>query len=278
MTLSFGALDISNMPGAMTTGRFTETCIQGLQTSYVGVCARFGRGGSGDEFNRTMRDGAGNAIAYGLYHDPQMTIPWLGNSETVFLAAPYDKGSGATLQGTLYAKILSGTANLPAGEYRDDIVGSAVVAGETGYDGFSNVCLSGAPGDAPALSVVATLQASCSISASNMVFPESVSPSSSATATATLSVACTKGTSYEVSLSVAAGATARKMNSEKGETILYGLYKDAAHSQPWGDSAGSKLSNRGDGAPQNLTVYGFAPPQPAPPGAYRDMVIVTLAY
>ncbi len=285
VTLSFGKLGVSNLQGATTAGPFAERCLQGLQTEFVGVCAKFGKGGSGSgELNRTMKDGVGNSIAYGLYHDPQMTIPWLGESETVFLSAPYDKMSGASVQGTLYAKILSPTANLPAGDYRDDIAGAAIVAGETGYDGVSNVCLSGQPpSDAPLLTVGVTLQASCMISATAMVFPGAVSPALPVGAVSTLTVACTKDTPYEVGLSAGMGAgataTARRMTGPEGRTVVYSLYRDAAHTLPWGEDAGLKLLGVGAGVPQMVTVYGLAPPQTMPaPGLYTDTINVTVTY
>lgn len=284
LTLSFGRLGVSDLQGATTTGGFTEACLQGLQTDVVGVCVKIGKGGSGAEFGRTMKDGAGNSIAYGLYHDPQATIPWLGDSETISLSAPYDKMNGANLQGTVYAKILSATASLPAGEYRDDVAGATFVAGETGYDGVSNVCLSGGtPGDALLLSVGVTLQASCMITATDMVFPAAASPTSSVRATSALTVACTKDTPYEVGLSSGAGVSAtwmaRKLTGPGGARIDYNLFRDAAHALPWGDDAGLRLSGVGVGRPQTLTVYGFAPPQPiGPPGLYSDTINVTLTY
>jgi spore coat protein U-like protein len=284
ITLSFGRLGVSNLQGATTTGRFSESCLPGLQTAQIGVCARFGKSAAGgDEFNRAMNDGAGNSIAYGLYHDPQMTVPWLGESETVFLSTPYDTNSGASVQGTVYAKILSATAGLPAGTYTDDISGAAIVA-DSGYDGVSNACLSGLrSSDAPLLTVAVTLQASCTISASSMVFASAASPAASAQATSRLAVVCTKDTPYEVGLSAGMGAgataTARKMTGPEGRTIGYNLYRDPAHALPWGDAAGFKLSGVGAGGAQTLTVYGLAPAQAmGAPGLYTDTIIVTLTY
>lgn len=63
--------------------------------------------------------------------------------------------------------------------------------------------------------------------------------------------------------------------------MTYGLYKDAARSQPWGDATtpGSTVAGAGNGLVQQLTVYGRVPPQTTPsPGTYTDTVVVTLTY
>jgi spore coat protein U-like protein len=213
-----------------------------------------------------------------------MTIPWLGDNETLFESTPYDRLRGASIQQTLYAKILSSTAGLPQGLYTDEIVGSAIVAGESGYDGASNVCLSGlAPSDAPRARVVATLQASCAVTAANMVFSGALSPTSSLSARSTVTVVCTNGTPYEVGLSagMGVGATiaARKMTGPNGQTIGYGLFRDPAHTLLWGDVAGLQSSGVGVGGPLTLSVYGFAPAQNMPmAGLYADTITVTLTY
>ena len=69
--------------------------------------------------------------------------------------------------------------------------------------------------------------------------------------------------------------------SKAGETVTYGLYKDNARSQVWGDAAtpGSTVAGTGSGAVQNLTVYGRVPAQTTPSaGLYTDTVVVTVTY
>lgn len=66
-----------------------------------------------------------------------------------------------------------------------------------------------------------------------------------------------------------------------GAAVVYGLYKDAGRSQPWGDGAtpGSTVAGTGTGAAKGYTVYGRVPPQTAPtPGTYSDTVVVTVTY
>jgi spore coat protein U-like protein len=74
--------------------------------------------------------------------------------------------------------------------------------------------------------------------------------------------------------------TNRKM-SKGAERVTYGLYKDNARTQPWGDAGtpGSTVAGTGTGAAQPLTVYGRVPPQTTPSaGVYTDTVVVTITY
>ena len=66
-----------------------------------------------------------------------------------------------------------------------------------------------------------------------------------------------------------------------GQYITYGLYKDAARSQRWGQAGGEPVTGTGAGVsvPQPLTVYGRVPAQAVPaPGNYADTVTITLTY
>lgn len=70
-------------------------------------------------------------------------------------------------------------------------------------------------------------------------------------------------------------------NQPAGAAVVYGLYKDAGRSQPWGDGAtpGSTVAGTGTGAAKGYTVYGRVPPQTTPtPGTYSDTVVVTVTY
>jgi spore coat protein U-like protein len=64
-----------------------------------------------------------------------------------------------------------------------------------------------------------------------------------------------------------------------GNSIRYGIYKDSAHSQPWGNTVGVNTA-AGTGPSATLTAYGQVPAQaPAPaPGSYADVVGVTVTH
>jgi spore coat protein U-like protein len=68
--------------------------------------------------------------------------------------------------------------------------------------------------------------------------------------------------------------------SQASQNITYGLYRDSARAQPWGDSAGTNTAaGTGSGLAQTVTVYGRVPAQTTPsPGTYSDTVVVTISY
>jgi spore coat protein U-like protein len=62
--------------------------------------------------------------------------------------------------------------------------------------------------------------------------------------------------------------------------VLYGLYRDAARSQAFGNTIGTNTAaGTGTGLSQTLTVYGRVAPQATPaPGTYADTITATLTY
>jgi spore coat protein U-like protein len=99
-------------------------------------------------------------------------------------------------------------------------------------------------------------------------------------ATAQVSVSCNAGLPVTVALDNGAtgtGPTSRLMTAGT-HTIQYGIYKDSAHSQPWGNTVGINTAS-GAGPSATLTAYGQVPTQAAPtPGSYADVVGVTVTY
>ena len=130
--------------------------------------------------------------------------------------------------------------------------------------------------------VTATVQASCSISASTLSFGSY--NGTVATATSAVSVTCTNSTPYNVGLSsgVASGATvaARKMTGPTSALLSYSLFSDPSRSINWGQTVGSDTnSGTGNGAVQVLTVYGQTPAgQYLAPGSYTDTITATITY
>src|SRR5262249_20109527 len=131
--------------------------------------------------------------------------------------------------------------------------------------------------------VSATNATTCSVSASTLNFGATGVLRSALDATSSVTVTCTNAAPYTVALdgglSGATNPTQRKM-TQAGQTITYGLYQDAARTQPWGDSAGTNTTaGTGSGLAQSFTIYGRVPAQTTPaPGTYTDTVVVTLSY
>lgn len=95
-----------------------------------------------------------------------------------------------------------------------------------------------------------------------------------------IDVTCPSGTSYAVELDgglSSAPPEFRKLSSGS-DTIAYGLYRNAARSDPWGEGSES-LSGSGTGSLQTLPVYGRIHAQSsASPGTYSDTIVVTVIY
>lgn len=138
--------------------------------------------------------------------------------------------------------------------------------------------------DTDNMTVTATVIASCDVTANPLAFgnydPVSSTPLDAAT---TVSVFCTNGTSYEVTMGAGLGSgatvTARKL-TWSGNLLTYSIYRDAGRSNVWGVTTGSNVvTGTGTGVSQSLNVYGRIPVnQTAPAGAYSDTVVVSVNY
>jgi len=135
-----------------------------------------------------------------------------------------------------------------------------------------------------------TLTATCTItSASALNFGSAGILSTAIPQTSTINVICSSGTGYNIGLDAGTGTgatvAARKMTNG-GNTVTYSLYRDAAHTQVWGNTVSTDtVAGSGDGlaAGQNYTVYGLVPAQTTPPASaggttYSDTITVTVTY
>ena len=132
--------------------------------------------------------------------------------------------------------------------------------------------------------VTATVPDECTISATDLAFGSySVTAGTAVDGSSSLSVTCSGGTAYEVSLDagVGSGATvaARKMTSGS-DTLDYTLYRDSGRTQVWGDTSGTNtLSGNGSGSGQTISVYGrITAAQTAAAGSYTDTVTATITF
>lgn len=134
------------------------------------------------------------------------------------------------------------------------------------------------------IGISATVQATCVISTTPLVFGTYtgvVLPG-----TATITVTCTNTTPYTVGLSAGAGtrpaATVTTRHMMAGAAVLnYVLTQDAAHSTNWGNTptTDTPASVAATGAPVARTVYGqVVAGQYVAPGAYNDTVTATVNF
>lgn len=134
--------------------------------------------------------------------------------------------------------------------------------------------------------VTLTIQAECRVaSTTDLAFGTTGVIATAINATSTVGVQCTNTTPYNVGLGAGNGSgattTLRKMTAGAGgATVNYALYRDSGRTQVWGDTVSTDtLAGTGNGAVQNLTVYGQVPAQTTPAsGNYSDIVQVTVTY
>lgn len=130
--------------------------------------------------------------------------------------------------------------------------------------------------------VSANVSATCTVSANDLTFGDYARID--LPATSTISVTCTNGTEYHARMNQGLNGTSvtdRKMKLTTGaDTLNYGLYRDAGHTQNWGETDDVDTTNgTGDGSAQSLTVYGLIPGSQNPSvGTYNDTITVTLSY
>jgi spore coat protein U-like protein len=95
---------------------------------------------------------------------------------------------------------------------------------------------------------------------------------------AQVSLACSSGEPYSVSLSDGQNFSSARRMASGGNFVNYELYQDASHSQRWG-AGGEALASTGNGSVKNHLVYGRVPVQSVQPaGTYSDTVVVTVAW
>ncbi len=133
------------------------------------------------------------------------------------------------------------------------------------------------------MSVTATVQATCIMSANTLAF--GTYTATQLDGATTLSVTCTNTTPYTIALDAGtfAGATTstRKMTGSVGGTSLaYALYSNAGRTTNWGTNTGTDtVAGTGNGAAQTINVYGrITAGQYVDPGSYTDTVVATLTY
>jgi spore coat protein U-like protein len=135
------------------------------------------------------------------------------------------------------------------------------------------------------LGVNLTVTAECVVSNSAIDFGSGSLVTNDITQGTDLSIRCTNGTEYFVTLGTGLNANsgARRMQAgSTGNYVNYELYTDSAYTTPWSSTATSAgtgaPSATADGTAQSMAVYGRVPAQAAAPGDYTDTVAITVNY
>jgi spore coat protein U-like protein len=284
-TMTFGTINIFS--SSTTSGNATLTCTNHGVARTIYACLSIGTGSGGTTpSNRTLASGS-NAIPIQITGGASWP-PQIGNGTSypmegvVSFGVPQNGSGSYTFP--LVVTIPSPSSLPSPGTYSSTFSGTDF---QVYWDAASQptcAALAAAGGTTTATGTVsasATVANQCGVSATNMNFGTASLLSAALSATAQVSVSCNAGLPVTVALDNGAtgtGPTTRLMTAGT-HTIQYGIYKDSAHSQPWGNMVGIDTAS-GAGPSATLTAYGQVPAQsPAPtPGSYADVVGVTVTY
>jgi len=123
-----------------------------------------------------------------------------------------------------------------------------------------------------------TIADDCTIAAGDLDFGSHVSLTSAIDVDSLITVNCSIGTAYSVSLDQ--GVNGTRLMSDGSDTVDYDLYTSALRLVAWGTNVGvDTVGGVGDATDQTLTVYGRVPTQTTPvPSVYVDSVMATVAF
>ena len=284
-TLTFGTINIFS--SSTTSGNATLTCTTTGQPQTFYACLSIGTGTGGTTAtNRTLASGSnmlpiqitggatwpsqiGNGTSYPMEGVVNFSVPRQSSGSYTF---------------PVVVTIPTPASLPPAGTYASTFTGADF---QVYWDTASHAtcaALAAAGGTTIAtgtFSASAVVVNQCGVSATSMNFGSASLLTAALSATAQVSVSCNAILPVTIALdngTTGTGPTSRLMTAGT-HTIQYGIYKDGAHSQPWGNTVGVNTAS-GTGPSATLTAYGQVPAQsPAPtPGSYADVVGVTVTY
>jgi len=140
------------------------------------------------------------------------------------------------------------------------------------------------------LDVSADVSANCSISTAPLAFgaydPAITNAAAPLDGTGTVTVTCTNGAAVSITLDQGANPealssddTPLRQMTDGTQFLAYSLYQDSGHLTVWGNSLTSDLGHNGDGAANDLTVYGRIPAgQNVAAGSFTDTVLATVTF
>lgn len=292
----FSGIDILSGAPVDASSTLDVTCTVSTADGAAGaplditVCPNIGEGsgGSSSGTRRLVRSGGSEILNYNIYQDSARTVQWghasfpaLGTVPpmTLSITVPATGTASNSISRPVYFRLFGSQQTLPPGTYTSSFAGTHTLI-------RAGIGLSGCPGtyaitsspQAP-FSVEATFTKNCTVTTQSVDFGTTGALASNINATGQVRVTCTQSTSYSAGLSVGSFTPTTRRMTKGSEFITYGLYKNAARSQGWGDTAGTMQTGTGTGVTQNYTVYGRVPPQTTPSaGAYNDTVVVTITY
>jgi len=287
--LNFGTVDLTLNTTIDSTATLSANCT-GDAGTVVRVCPNInaGSGGTTTGSPRFMLSGS-DKLNFDLYQDAARTVVWGSYlwAHSSYTAPTIDitlnGGGSGSATATIYGRISSGQQALPPGSYSSSFSGSNTQIAYAAAGVGTCAAIGNSNATAAAFTVSADYSATCSVSAATLNFGSTGVLASALDGATSLTATCSATTPYTISLdggTAAASDPAQRKMSNGGAQITYGLYQNAARSQPWGNTTGSNtVAGTGSGSGQSITVYGRVPAQTTPaPGTYSDSIIATLTY
>ncbi|MDJ0932318.1 MAG: spore coat U domain-containing protein [Breoghania sp.] len=129
------------------------------------------------------------------------------------------------------------------------------------------------------LTVSASVDANCLVDASDLSFGETGVISEPIELSADISITYTPGASYSVAMGdgLYYSGSSRRMESDSGDYVTYGLYQDSSRSTEWGNTTSVDTVDGIATGDDDLVVYGLVPAQSATAGDYSDTVTVVFS-
>lgn len=286
--VNFGNISIGPGGTPSTSSTFTASC-SGSPNRTITICPNIGdgTGGSSGGSPRFLLNGAAtipfdliqsNGQVWGSYVWPYAARPPI-------LSLTLNNLGAGSLSQNMQAIISGSIASAPTGLYTSNYTAYHTLI-DYGYSPSQSCSVVSARQTQAPFVVQANNVATCNVSTMPLDFGTLSGLTTAQAATGQIGITCTKGANYVISLSNGinggTGPAARKMASvsSPGSTITYGVYRDASHVQPWGQTAGNDtLSGVGTGLQQNIFAYGYLPAQGNPaPASYSDTVVITVNY
>lgn len=123
------------------------------------------------------------------------------------------------------------------------------------------------------------VSATCSLGASDLRFPAVTTGNlTNVDASTSLSVTCSSGTPYQISMSEGANFNSTRRLAWGSSFISYGVFSDSSRSQSW--MGATVVAGTGSGAAQQIPVYGriFSGQSVPTTGSYADTIVATISY
>jgi spore coat protein U-like protein len=176
-------------------------------------------------------------------------------------------GGAGSATATVYGRISAGQQALPPGNYSSAFSGSNTQIAYAAATSGTCAAIGNTNATSASFTAGAGYSATCSVSAATLSFGSTGVLSAALDGTTSLTTTCSASTPYTIGLdggnAGASDPTQRKM-SYGGTQITYGLYQNAARSQPWKRTGTNTAAGTGTGSGQPITVYGRVPAQTTP--------------